>query len=987
MSPRLLQQTLFLLVLLFAMMFSSLVVQAADVKVRGGEHPTYSRVVFELDKPAGYSASVSGGRIALVIQRDVVINPAALNSLGIKRVSDFKVTRQRQSTQVSWKVPDGAGIKHYSDGATLVVDTVDGTGPKVQEIAPAAAKDDYTEQQIGALKKLASTPPPPKPVPPRAVDTSKPVVARALDAVQSVRDQRAALTVAVGPLPGGGVQLAYRFPGRVAAAAIQRGSTLQVAFAGNRLLSHPPIEKATGDRLRSVEQRAIAGHDLLTFVVRPGQFVGFRRDENSWLLTIKDTEVLPRESLTLDRQADDVGGTRIFAKLPEPSEGFVLDEPGTGKRLMIVPTTAASRGMLSAIPKPGGSFLPTIQGLAYAFAGDRPQTLRYPNGIAFLGIERKTPADAVRNARKTVDGSLHTDRLVDLTTWAKLGSKTPHERKIELLYALSMAGEAERQARRWDLARFYLGQRLPQDAIGVLEAMVRTESDLLNAPTFRAVRGVARLMAHDIPGALDDLDRPLLDEEPDLWLWRSLATEAAKRPADAQKAYAAGVDVLSSFAPGDQAEFQLAAIRADLAQGTDAMARKIIEDLPANGLSQDQRTEIAYWRGKLAERSGNAAGAAASYAKAITFGGREYGVQASYAQIVDDLNRKAVTVKQAIDRLERLRFAWRGDDLELKLLDTLSRLYETDGDYRQALNLMKQAVGYFPPSDTTQTIGTRLDGLFRRLFLDGEADKLPPARAVALFYDYRDLTPLGPDGDSMIRRLVERLVSVNLLDRAAGLLDHQVRFRLEGVPQAMVAGRLGMIHILNNMPDKALTVIRATRQDNLPADVRTERNRIEAQALINLARADEAEVVLDSDASRPADLLRADIFWQGKRWDDLVPVLTRIVEAPGATFDSDSKRLVLRAAVAQTMRGDEAALVALRAKFRSRMAGDNLGAAFDIITAPTPDPNAVNSLSETLKAVDSINATIAGYREAFRQVPPTAQRAAQAAQPAGRSAS
>ncbi|QCI80292.1 hypothetical protein E6W36_14580 [Hankyongella ginsenosidimutans] len=147
------------------------------------------------------------------------------------------------------------------------------------------------------------------------------------------------------------------------------------------------------------------------------------------------------ESLTLERQADDVGGTRIFAKLPEPSEGFVLDEPATRQRLLVVPTTAASRGMLSAVRKPGGVFLPTLQGLAYEFIGDRPQTLRYPNGIAFLGIERKTPADEARGARKTLDGSLHKDRLVDLAAWAKLGDETMHARKVALLYALSMAGK------------------------------------------------------------------------------------------------------------------------------------------------------------------------------------------------------------------------------------------------------------------------------------------------------------------------------------------------------------------------------------------------------------------------------------------------------------------------------------------------------------------------------------------------------------------
>ncbi|WP_222873159.1 hypothetical protein [Hankyongella ginsenosidimutans] len=149
-----------------------------------------------------------------------------------------------QSTRVSWNAPEGASVKHYSDGATLVIDTVDGSKPKVQDIAPAAARDDYVDAQVNTLKKLASTPPPPKPAPPKTVDVSKPLVSKALDAVQTVRDQRAAITVEVSTLPvGGGVQLTYRFPERVAAAAIQRGSTLMVAFAGNRLLSHPRLKR------------------------------------------------------------------------------------------------------------------------------------------------------------------------------------------------------------------------------------------------------------------------------------------------------------------------------------------------------------------------------------------------------------------------------------------------------------------------------------------------------------------------------------------------------------------------------------------------------------------------------------------------------------------------------------------------------------------------------------------------------------------------
>ena len=45
----------------------------------------------------------------------------------------------------------------------------------------------------------------------------------------------------------------------------------------------------------------------------------------------------------------------------------------------------------------------------------------------------------------------------------------------------------------------------------------------------------------------------------------------------------------------------------------------------------------------------------------------------------------------------------------------------------------------------------------------------------------------------MIRRLADRLVSVDLLDQAADLLQYQVDHRLQGAARAQVAIRLGVI--------------------------------------------------------------------------------------------------------------------------------------------------------------------------------------------------
>ena len=94
---------------------------------------------------------------------------------------------------------------------------------------------------------------------------------------------------------------------------------------------------------------------------------------------------------------------------------------------------------------------------------------------------------------------------------------------------------------------------------------------------------------------------------------------------------------------------------------------------------------------------------------------------------------------------------------------------------------MRTALLAYPDSEYTRQIQDEARITFDSLFLGGKADALPPIEALGLFYDYRDLTPIGWRGDEMIRRLADRLVAVDLLDQAAELLQHQVDNRLQGV--------------------------------------------------------------------------------------------------------------------------------------------------------------------------------------------------------------
>src|ERR1041384_6226436 len=141
-------------------------------------------------------------------------------------------------------------------------------------------------------------------------------------------------------------------------------------------------------------------------------------------------------------------------------------------------------------------------------------------------------------------------------------------------------------------------------------------------------------------------------------------------------------------------------------------------------------------------------------------------------------------------------------------------------------------------SDLTRQIQDEAAVSFESLFLAGKGDAMPAIEALGLFYDYRELVPIGRRGDEMIRKLTDRLVAVDLLDQAAELLQHQVDHRLQGAARAQVATRLAVIYLINRKPDRALATLRATRADGLANELRDQRLLLEARALSETARPD-----------------------------------------------------------------------------------------------------------------------------------------------------
>jgi predicted negative regulator of RcsB-dependent stress response len=231
-----------------------------------------------------------------------------------------------------------------------------------------------------------------------------------------------------------------------------------------------------------------------------------------------------------------------------------------------------------------------------------------------------------------------------------------------------------------------------------------------------------------------------------------------------------------------------------------------------------------------------------------------------------EMAKGALKADAAAAQLEALKWRWRGDATELAVIRTLGELYLSQGRYREALTTLKTAgpkIVTLPGGDRLQA---DLDNAFRALFLEGAADGLQPVQALALFFDFRELTPVGADGDEMVRRLARRLIDVDLLDQAAELLKYQAENRLDGVAKAQVSTNLAAVYLMNRQPEEALKALWSSRTTLLPTAMNLERRALEARALMELGRYDHALEVLGKDASPAARDVRADILWKQQQW-------------------------------------------------------------------------------------------------------------------------
>ncbi|MBX9748179.1 MAG: hypothetical protein K5Q68_01060 [Roseococcus sp.] len=729
-------------------------------------------------------------------------------------------------------------------------------------------------------------------------------------------------------------------------AALRRGEQALLLLETER-----PIE--FGGLLREpafngIQANRIPGATLVSFPLPPGQQLALRQEGEAWLIAVVPRQHPAVAAIPALRAEFDQG--RAILHAARPSRVVSFNDPLTGGPLLVglvaqaAPRQLVTRGLADL------DLLETFLGVAVLARADRV-ALRSGAERFLLSVEGGSVALAAEPGEGQF-AALGMTRSFDLPS-------QPMPALLERLRsqqaAVASAAPLLRAEPRLATAQTLLALGLPQEAQAMLRlaAQENPESALDRRQAFLA--GIGALLAGR-PGEAAGLDAELPGSD-ELLLWRSLRAAMLGDAQAAAPGLAATWPLLAAYPEGLRRRVIGPAAEALVEGGQHAAARRLIE-------SAAEDPAILLAQAMLEEAKGEPARALEAYAAAASGRDRLMRARALRRSIELRLATGRLDAAGAARAMESALFAWRGDAREVAMRERIATLRRESGDPRAALNLLRETETLFP-----EEAGS-LRGPIQSAFLHA-LETEAPLGAVALYDAHPELLPQGEAGEGMLTLLTERLLALDLPDRAAGLLRRAMERAPAGEGRAALGARLAAQRLAERDAEGALSALSASSAPRLPAQLVQARSLLAAQAEARRGNRDLAIEALQ--ALGPAgDEPLSELLAEGRDFARAAAALGRhlaSLPAGGEPLSEAQQRLVLRQAALLAMAGDERGLAQHRGRFVARLTPGQMAGAFDALTT---DP--VRGLADLPRLARELNL----FRSFPQQLEPlrTAQRPA-----------
>jgi tetratricopeptide (TPR) repeat protein len=833
--------------------------------------------------------------------------------------------------------------------------------PPAVQPAPEFAAQPAPEPPAAQPPPEPSVAPPPAPEPPVQAGTAV------------AADPNSTIKVLL-KMQGENLTLRFPFASPTPAAVFRRADTLWFVFDTDADIRLAELANDPSHNIKNASVTRLPDAAVVRIKLERPKLTSVAMEGATWVVTIGSQITAPTQALTIIRNGATPAQATATVMIADAHQVHRIQDPEAGDTLLIVTALAPARGFINGqefvefrmlASALGVVVQPLADDIGIELSPDR-LTLSRPTGLtlsslSLTGLGVQASADDHPN-------------VINPDLWTFDRKDEFNKRESQLLFSAAKSSETQRLAARVDLARFYLAWERSAEAKGVLDVALKDNPPSAGDPIPLVLRAVANIMLGRPQEALKDLANPIVGNQFDAPLWRAWAYSRLARWADASDGFR-DIDSRISRLPVElQRKVLREVIRVSIAVGDVTGAVNAMHEFEILGVPRELRPIIAVYNGEVAERLGRVQDALQSYQVAADSTDRRASAQGQLREInlANSLGKLPRTT--AIGNLETLTAIWRGDEIEIEALKLLAHLYTEEGRYRDSFHVMRIALTAYPNSELTRGIQDEAAETFENIFLAGSGDALSAIDALALFYDFRDLTPIGRRGDEMIRRLADRLVAVDLLDQAAELLQYQVDHRLQGAARSQVAMRLAMIYLMNHKADDAFATLRATRVEDVSKEMRQQRLLLESRALSDLGRYDVALEIIANIAAPEASRLRADILWSAHRWSDAAEQIELIYGDRWMEFTplNDAERSdVMRAAAGYALGDDLLGLARFRERYAGKMGEGPDRRAFDVITEPVDASGAdFRAVAHSVAAVDTLSSFLRDMRARYPDTGP-----------------
>ncbi|MAP96527.1 MAG: hypothetical protein CMK07_16400 [Ponticaulis sp.] len=954
-----------------------------DVIVTGSETDDFSTVAFYWPETVNFQSSDIGDDFQIVFDRRGIADLVHLRIDPPTGLETIVAENTEESFVVDLDIADGYWASAVDVESAVIVRLHPGEKPETEDdvVLPAALQE--LAENLPDDEGIA--PPSRKPPPPQVTEvaeTQENEPRNLLPAALQTEAEEPAEIIPVkqprlwseaipssGKVPvrvvpqARGMEVDLEFAADIPGVVFRRHDAVWIAFPADGSFDLEGLRQATGTRIDEI--RSDSGMALRLFLPRD-LLIKVNSDGRHWHISIGNDGELADRQIKPTRIAGD-GGSGLEAVVEGSGTVFSLEDPEIGDRLIMVPAFNPSTALVQSLSFVDASLPVTAHGLVVAPRTDDLQVEQRGDQVR---IRRESGLEL---SRWGVESNLASREslspgFLDFATWREGGTGEfwSSQNRLSAAAARADAQQFAGQAAMMDLAKFFLAWELAAEAYGPLNEAVTADPLLEQDAQWRTLKGAADIMTGRFEDAVKALDHGSVRGDAAASAWLGLAYAEIGEWRKARQSFLQAAPMINAHTPEWAARFHAAAARAMIRMGDGALAET--HALAASRSNDEEaQGQARLTLGELALATDRNDDARDIFAGLLNHPSPNVRVRAELADIKLAVEEGRMSNLDAADRLDTLRFRWRGDALELEIVSALVDSYYELGRFREALTLALNFAQEFPNLPGARDLRIKLADQFKGLYLDGKADSLDPISALALYYEFKDLTPIGPDGDRMIRLLAGRLVDFDLLEPATELLAHQVENRnLIGQSRAQIAADLAAIYLLDRRPEKALQTLNTTRLSGLSNELRLERRLLESAAHMELQRYGHAIELLETLDDEAAKELLAEVHWRARSWGAAGRALHRILPDPGAPLSGRQLQTAIRAAVAYRLEGDSDGLSALRAEYLTQIQPTSEGDTFDLLTG-TSDVSSTR-LSDTVRRLadtTTANAFLSGLKQRF----------------------